>query len=132
MNFEEMCRDNARPVCKFQLGGGQKAAYCLGKVPRMTDVSKFKPKTTYVSYIAATPEQVWQALTDPVFTRRYFAGFAVDVEPRRGGAFRVLYPDGRVHISGKVVEWSPPRRLICTGGRRDGRVRRTARMPGRL
>jgi uncharacterized protein YndB with AHSA1/START domain len=75
---------------------------------------KFKPKTVYVTYIAAPPEKVWQALTDPTFTRQYFAGFAADVEPRTGGAFYLRYPDGRVHISGKVVEWSPPHRFSCT------------------
>ena len=80
----------------------------------MVDVSKFKPKTVYVTYIAATPERVWQALTQPEFTKQYFAGFAIDVEPREGGAFRMLYPDGRVHIAGRVIEWSPPRRFACT------------------
>ncbi|HZD88946.1 MAG TPA: SRPBCC family protein [Pseudolabrys sp.] len=78
------------------------------------DTSKFKPKTIYVTYIAATPEAVWQALTSPAFTRQYFAGFAIDVEPRSGGAFRMLYPDGRVHIQGEVVEWTPPSRFACT------------------
>ncbi|HEY7997226.1 MAG TPA: SRPBCC domain-containing protein [Pseudolabrys sp.] len=57
---------------------------------------------------------MWQALTDPAFSRLYFFGFAVDVEPRQGGAFRLLYPDGRTHISGQVIEWSPPRRLSIT------------------
>jgi uncharacterized protein YndB with AHSA1/START domain len=80
----------------------------------MIDVSRFKPKTVYVIYIASTPEKVWQALTDPVFSRQYFFGFAVDVEPKQGGVFRVLYPDGRTHISGTVIEWSPPRRFACT------------------
>ena len=78
------------------------------------DTAKFKPNTVYVTYIASTPERVWQALTDPAFTRQYFAGFAVDVEPREGGAFFLRYPDGRVHISGRVTEWSPPRRFSCT------------------
>jgi uncharacterized protein YndB with AHSA1/START domain len=80
----------------------------------MVDTTKFKPNTVYVTYIAATPEKVWQGLTDPAFTKQYFAGFAVDVEPRTGGAFRMLYPDGRTHISGEVVDWSPPRRFSCT------------------
>ena len=44
-----------------------------------TDPAKFKPKTIYVTYIAATPEKVWQGLTDPAFSKQYFAGFAVDV-----------------------------------------------------
>ena len=80
----------------------------------MIDATKFKPKTVYVTYIAATPQQVWEALTQPEFTMQYFAGFAIDVEPREGGAFRMLYPDGRVHIAGRVTEWSPPRRFACT------------------
>ena len=80
----------------------------------MTDTAKFKPKTVYVTYIAATPEKIWAALTQPEFTRQYFAGFAVDVEPREDGVFRMLYPDGRVHMSGRVIEWSPPRRFSCT------------------
>ena len=78
------------------------------------DVSKFKPNTVYVTYIACTPERVWQALTDPAFTRQYFGGFAVDVEPREGGAFFLRYPDGRVHMSGRVIAWSPPHRFSCT------------------
>ena len=80
----------------------------------MTDTSRFKPLTVYVTYIDATPEKIWQALTDAAFTRQYFAGFSANVEPRNGGAFRLLYPDGRVHIAGRVLDWSPPRRFSCT------------------
>jgi uncharacterized protein YndB with AHSA1/START domain len=80
----------------------------------MIDAAKFKPKTVYVTYIASTSEKVWEALTDPAFTKQYFFGFAIDVEPRVGGAFRLLAPDGSIHVSGAVVEWSPPRRLTVT------------------
>jgi uncharacterized protein YndB with AHSA1/START domain len=80
----------------------------------MVDVSKFKPKTIYVTYIAATPEKVWQALTSADFTRQYLFGSSVDIEPRAGGRFRMLWPDGRVHIAGEVADWSPPRRLSVT------------------
>ena|ERR1043166_8261110 len=80
----------------------------------MIDPGKFTPKTVYVTYIAATPEKVWQALVDPAFTKRYFFGFAVDIEPCSGGRFRLLWPDGRVHVIGEVVDWSPPRRLAVT------------------
>ena len=72
------------------------------------------PQTVYVTYIASTPEKVWQALTDPAFSRQYFFGFAVSVEPKTGGRFALLYPDGRTHVSGKVLDWSPPRRFACT------------------
>jgi uncharacterized protein YndB with AHSA1/START domain len=77
-------------------------------------VTDWKPKTVYVTYIAATPEKVWAALTSAEFTKQYFGGFAIEVEPKTGGAFAFRYPDGRVHISGKVIEWSPPRRFACT------------------
>lgn len=80
----------------------------------MIDASQFKPKTVYVTYIASTPEKVFQALTDAEFSRQYFFGFAIDIEPRAGGAFTYRYPDGRVHVAGKVLEWSPPRRFSCT------------------
>jgi uncharacterized protein YndB with AHSA1/START domain len=80
----------------------------------MTDAARFKPKTVYITYIASTPEKVWQALTDPAFTRQYFFGFAAAVEPRTGGAFLLLWPDGRIHVRGTVLEWSPPRRLAVT------------------
>ena len=52
-------------------------------------------------------------MTDPEFSRQYFFGFTIDVEPKAGGAFYYRYPDGRVHVSGKVLEWSPPRRFVC-------------------
>ena len=68
----------------------------------MIDIAKFKPKTVYVTYIASTPEKVWEALTRPEFTRQYFSGFAIDVEPREGGAFLLLAPDGSVHVR----EWN--------------------------
>lgn len=80
----------------------------------MIDTDRFKPKTVYVTYIAATPEAVFEALTRPEFTRQYFGGFAIAVEPCAGGAFRMLAPDGSVHIAGTVVEWSPSTRFACT------------------
>ena len=81
----------------------------------MIDVVKFKPKTVYVTYIASTPEKIWQALTDATFTKQYFFGFAIEIEPKNGGTFRMLGPDGGTHVSGVVVEWSPPRRLAYSG-----------------
>jgi len=53
----------------------------------MVDAANFKPKTVYVTYIAAPAEKVWQALTDPAFSKQYFFGLWVDVEPKQAGAF---------------------------------------------
>jgi uncharacterized protein YndB with AHSA1/START domain len=80
----------------------------------MIDTSKFKPKTVYTIYIAATAEQVWQALTNSEFTRQYFFGRTIEIEPRIGGSFILRMPDGRVDVKGEVVEWSPPQRFACT------------------
>ena len=80
----------------------------------MVDTAKFKPNTVYVTYIAATPEKVWQALTSPEFTKVYFFGQTIEVEPKAGGAFVMRMPDGSVNVEGEVVEWSPPRRFVCT------------------
>jgi uncharacterized protein YndB with AHSA1/START domain len=73
-----------------------------------------KPKTVYVIYIAAPPEKVWQALTDRALSPSYFHGSRLEIEPKVGGDFVARFPDGRVSVSGKVVEWSPPRRLAVT------------------
>ncbi|MGN6571818.1 MAG: SRPBCC family protein [Pseudolabrys sp.] len=80
----------------------------------MIDTSRFRPGTVYVIYISATPEKVWQALTDSAFTAQYFFGFTVEVEPKVGGVYRLRTPDGKVHVEGEVVEWQPPRRLAST------------------
>jgi uncharacterized protein YndB with AHSA1/START domain len=80
----------------------------------LTDLSKFKPKTVYVIYLASTPEKVWQALTDRALAQQYFHGSVVEIEPRVGGDFVVRFPDGRVNVRGKVADWSPPRRLATT------------------
>src|ERR1700761_9081065 len=74
----------------------------------------FKPTTVYTIYIAATPEQVWQALTTAEFSRQYFFGNAVEVDLNVGGAFIVRTPDGALHIRGEVFECDPPRRLTVT------------------
>jgi uncharacterized protein YndB with AHSA1/START domain len=50
----------------------------------MIGATKFKPKTVYVTYIAAPPEKVWAALTEAEYTRRYFFGHAIEIEPRAG------------------------------------------------
>ncbi len=80
----------------------------------MVNQSKFKPKTVYVNYIAAPPEKVWQALTSPDFTRKYFWDRTVEIEPKIGGAFVLRLPDGRINVQGKVVGWDPPRKLSVT------------------
>jgi uncharacterized protein YndB with AHSA1/START domain len=80
----------------------------------MIDINRFRPAIVYTIYIAATPEKVWLALTSAEFSRQYFSGFAVELEQKIGGAFKVLAPDGSLHVSGEVIEHDPPRKLVIT------------------
>src|SRR4029077_14092423 len=79
-----------------------------------TAMPEFKPGTVYVTYIAATPEKVWQALTSSEFTRKYFWDRDIDIEPKLGGAFALKLPDGKINVRGKVIAWDPPRKLAVT------------------
>jgi uncharacterized protein YndB with AHSA1/START domain len=78
------------------------------------NIDHFKPATAYTIYIAATPEQVWQALTSAEFSRKYFFGNAVEVDLKIGGAYIVRAPDGALHISGEVLECDRPKKLSIT------------------
>jgi uncharacterized protein YndB with AHSA1/START domain len=78
------------------------------------DITHFRPMTVYTIYIASTPEKVWEALTSAEFSRKYFFGNTVELEPRVGGAYVVRTPDGALHISGEVVDYDPPRKLTVT------------------
>jgi uncharacterized protein YndB with AHSA1/START domain len=84
-----------------------------------------KPSYVYVTYIATTPEKVWQALVDTEVTRQYWvdpvAGCArVNVSDWKPGSrweHRRVNDPGVVDIVGKVVETTPPRRLVYTWAR---------------
>jgi uncharacterized protein YndB with AHSA1/START domain len=75
---------------------------------------EFKPKTVYVTYIACTPEKVWAALTSSEFTKKYFWDRTIELEPKLGGRFALLMPDGTVNVRGKVIAWDPPRKFAVT------------------
>src|SRR3977135_167495 len=80
----------------------------------LMNTANFKPAIVYAIYIGSTPEKGWQALTTAEFLRKYFSGFAVEVDLKVGGAFVARAPDGSVHISGEVIECDPPRKLTIT------------------
>jgi uncharacterized protein YndB with AHSA1/START domain len=84
-----------------------------------------KPDYLYVTYIATTPEKLWQALMDIDMMRQWW------VDPKEGCArvnvsdwkpgsrweHRRATPDATIDIAGKVVEATPPRRLVYTWAR---------------
>lgn len=67
--------------------------------------------TVYVTYIAATPERVWDALTSAEFTQQYFFGRSVESEWMPGAPWRMCRADGVVDVTGVVRACDPPRRL---------------------
>jgi uncharacterized protein YndB with AHSA1/START domain len=67
--------------------------------------------TVYVIYIASTPEQVWEALTSPGFSARYFFGRQVESDWAAGSEWRLRKDDGGAQVSGRVLESDPPRLL---------------------
>jgi uncharacterized protein YndB with AHSA1/START domain len=71
-----------------------------------------KSSFVYVTYIRATPERVWRALTEPEFTRQFWAGTTQECEWRIGAPWRIMIPDGRVADQGEVLEIEPHRRLV--------------------
>jgi uncharacterized protein YndB with AHSA1/START domain len=65
-----------------------------------------------VIYIRTTAEKLWQALTEPEFTRRYWFDTTQESEWRPGASWKIVFPDGRLADSGEVVEIDPPQRLV--------------------
>jgi uncharacterized protein YndB with AHSA1/START domain/DNA-binding transcriptional ArsR family regulator len=74
-----------------------------------------KPQYVYVTYIEATPEQVWHALTDADLTGQYWGHHNVsDWQP--GSAWEHVRTDGSgvSDTGGVVLETEPPHRLVMT------------------
>jgi uncharacterized protein YndB with AHSA1/START domain len=70
-----------------------------------------KPKFVYVIYIASTPEKVWQALTDPALTARYWFGFRVAADGKVGEHMTAIDPEGKEVHRDVILVSDPPRRL---------------------
>ncbi|HEY1514444.1 MAG TPA: SRPBCC family protein [Gaiellaceae bacterium] len=62
----------------------------------------------YSVFILATPEQIWDAITKPEFTERYFHGARVEV--RDGRRYSSVGDD--LEWDEPVLEEDPPRRLV--------------------
>jgi uncharacterized protein YndB with AHSA1/START domain/DNA-binding transcriptional ArsR family regulator len=73
-----------------------------------------KPRHVYEIYIRTTPEKLWQAITDPAFTRQYFYGSRVQSDFRVGSPIAHLDDAGGHMLDGKIVEVDPPRKLVHT------------------
>jgi uncharacterized protein YndB with AHSA1/START domain len=69
----------------------------------------------YSVFIRATPEQVWDAITKPEFTTRYFYGSRIDSTFEPGARYLSLADDGKQElVDGEILESDPPRMLRHT------------------
>jgi uncharacterized protein YndB with AHSA1/START domain len=85
-----------------------------------------RPRFEYVTYIATTPEKLWQALVDPDQMRQYWIDPSggdpghVNVSDWKPGSpweHQRLDPARTVDVVGKIIESSAPHRLALTWSR---------------
>ena len=70
------------------------------------------PQHVFELYIRATPERVWQAITDPAMTQIYYFNSLVESDFAVGSPINYKQPDGSLDIEGEVLEADPPRKLV--------------------
>ena len=69
----------------------------------------------YAVFIRATPEQVWDGITKPEFTARYFYGSVIDSTYEPGTPYLGWSEDRTTqYVEGEVLEADPPTRLVTT------------------
>jgi len=79
----------------------------------MTTVTEIATTQVYQVFIRATPERIWEAITNPEFTRKYFYGTRAEYDLRPGGAYKSVGDEsGNVIVEGEVLEVDEPRSLV--------------------
>ena len=74
-----------------------------------------KAEFVYVTYIKTSPAKLWKALIDPEMTGKYWQHKNVsDWKPGSPWEHRSCDKKGTLGLVGKVLEFSPPRRLVLT------------------
>ena len=64
--------------------------------------------------VSAPAERVWEAITNPTLTRRYYYGCEIEGDWRPGGAWRYRTGGRQVVVDGTVLEARPPWLLRLT------------------
>jgi uncharacterized protein YndB with AHSA1/START domain/DNA-binding transcriptional ArsR family regulator len=113
---------NAAPI--NEIGERWITRYERGRVEALADLKRAledggtveNPAFVYTTYIRTTPERLWQALTEPAFTRRYWFGVTFESDWSPGSAMAWNHGGGtRTDDPEQVVlEAEPYRRLSFT------------------
>lgn len=72
------------------------------------------PAKVFEIYIKTTDAKLWQAITDPDFTEKYYFGTRLRTDLSEGGVFDYIAPDGSTMLEGKVIESIERRKLVTT------------------
>jgi uncharacterized protein YndB with AHSA1/START domain/DNA-binding transcriptional ArsR family regulator len=77
--------------------------------------SKQKPDFVLETFIRATPEKIWEALTSPELTKLFnISNAAFHGKPTKGENYEYIRPDGSVMLSGTILRAEPFSRLEMT------------------
>lgn len=87
----------------------------------MTSAAAIGTTQVYRVYIKATPQAIWDAITNPDWTERYGYGGRGEFDLRPGGAYTGYSSEGMrssgapdVAVDGEVLEVDPPHKLVQT------------------
>ncbi len=87
----------------------------LTDLKRALEESAVTTEFVYVTYIRTTPQQLWQALTDPAFTRRWWQSTAIESAWTAGSPMTWDHHGVAIaHPDQLVLESDPPWRLSFT------------------
>jgi len=69
----------------------------------------------YSVFVRATPDQLWDAITKPEFTSKYFYGSVIESTWEKGASYTGWASDrSQQYVDGEIVEATPPRKLVTT------------------
>ena len=67
----------------------------------------------YAVFIRASAEQVWDAITKPEFTTKYFYGSVLESTYEPGASYTGWSEDhSQQYVDGEIIEAAPPARLV--------------------
>ena len=73
-----------------------------------------KPEFIYTTYIKSTVDKVWNAITNPEFTRQYWGERANASDWKKGSKWKHVDDEGGVYVGGEVLESARPKLLVLS------------------
>ncbi len=84
------------------------------ETPAMSIETAAPPQHVFATFIRATPDAIWRALTESEFTTRYWYGSSIHSDWAVGSPYELRTPDDKLAIAGDVLAADPPKRLVVS------------------